>query len=431
MKTHRPQHYLKIRGGLPLQGEVCVSGAKNSALPLLFASLLANGEHEFHNVPKLKDVQSALKMLSSLGLVYESSSGKVRLKNEGYVGESPCPESAQSFRAGILCLGPLLARFGQVKLPLPGGCDIGSRPIDIHLRGLRLMGAKIVVEEGIIHASAPKKLKAGEIKLKFPSVGATENLIMASTLAEGTSYLKNIACEPEILELINYLKSLGAQIEKKALRELKITGTPELKSCGRPYKIVPDRIEAGTWLIAGACTKGELLIKSCRPELMTSLLEKLKAVGFVIKTSPSEIFLKKNGRNHPAMSVQTGVYPDFPTDLQSQLMALMTQLKGVSSLEETVFENRFRYVEQLNLLGSCISVKGRKAFVQGPVVLKGHDMRATDLRAGAGLALAGLLAEGESRISGLHHIERGYESFYLKLKSLSANVELYDGGNGF
>ena len=419
--------YLKICGGRVLKGTVDVSGAKNSVLPLLFASLLARGKHEFENVPYLKDVSLALKILSSLGVSYERSEDRLLIRNFNFTDSDPCPESARSFRASVLCIGPALSCFGKIKIPLPGGCEIGSRPIDIHLKGLRQLGADIFIEKDFIYGSVSKKgLKANEITLDFPSVGATENLIMASVLAKGTSWLKNLACEPEITDLINYLKSLGAQIEQTASRELKITGVSHLKPSSKPYTIIPDRIEAGTLLLAGACTKGEVLVRQCRPEHLTSLLEKLKKVGFIIETKGSEIFLK-SGKKHKSIDVQTGVYPFFPTDLQSQFMALMTQLEGFSSLEETIFENRFRYVKQLNLLSANIQIEGHcKAFVKGPALLKGHKMEAMDLRAGAGLAIAALAAEGESRVYGFHHIERGYENLFLKLKSLNADIDLCD-----
>ena len=422
---NNPNSYFKIRGGKRLKGTVSVSGAKNSILPLLFASLLAEGKHEFKNVPDLKDVRLALKILSSLGLVCAHFADQLSVKNQGFIRTDPCPESARSFRASVLCLGPLLTYFGKVKIPLPGGCDIGSRPIDIHIKGLKQLGAEICIKEGWIHGSAPNGgLKAAEIQLDFPSVGATENLIMASVLAQGASYLKNIASEPEVTDLINYLRSLGAQIESTGLRELKIIGVSHLKPSNKIYTVIPDRIEAGTWLIAGACTKGEVLVQKCQPEHLNSLLEKLRTVGFTVETKKSEIFLK-SGKKHQSVNIKTGVYPFFPTDLQSQFMALMTQLDGLSFLEETIFDNRFRYIQQLNLLGAGIQIQQHcRALVKGPVFLKGHKMEAVDLRAGAGLVLAGLAARGESRVYGLHHIERGYDNFLFKLKSLNADVAL-------
>ena len=417
--------YLKICGGLTLHGEIDTSGAKNSILPILFASLLAEGEHIFTNVPNLKDVNSALNILSSLGLTYKREDSQLLVKNFNSQASDPCEQSAKSFRASVLCLGPLLARFGEVKIPLPGGCDIGSRPIDIHLTGLTQLGAKLVVEKGFIYGSVSKEgLKASHIELRFPSVGATENLIMACVLAKGTSYLKNLACEPEIEDLINYIKSLGALIERKGERELKITGVSSLKASSKPYCIIPDRIEAGTWLLATACTKGEIVIKKCQPNHMTALLDKLKASGFTIESKNTEIFLK-SGKHHKAVNIKTGVYPFFSTDWQSQFVVLMTQLEGTSFLEEMIFEKRFHYIEQLNFLGAKIQKETpRKAFVKGPVSLKAHKMKARDLRAGAGLIIAGLVAEGESEIYGLQHVERGYENLFFKLKSLNADVEL-------
>ncbi len=417
--------HLKIYGRRAIKGEVNVSGAKNSALPLLFASILAEGNHQFENAPNLRDVQLALKMLCSLGCSYRREGSRLAVKNSGLTGACPCPESAKSFRASVLCLGPLLSRFKKAQIPLPGGCAIGSRPIDIHLNGLKKMGADIFVKEGCIYGSAPADgLKASEIYLDFPSVGATENLILASVLAQGTSYLRNTACEPEITDLINYLKSMGAQIEQKGRRKLKIIGVPQLSQPPKAYEIIPDRIEAGTWLLAGACAKGEVLVKKCRPEHLTALLEKLKQTGCAVQSQNSEIFLSAGGPLK-AVDIKTGVYPSFPTDLQSQFMALMTQLEGLSSLEETVFEDRFRYIKQLNFLSAGIQIKKRgKAFVKGPVFLKGNDMEATDLRAGAGLVLAALAAAGDSRLYGLNHIERGYENFVSKLQALNARVQL-------
>ena len=287
------QSYITIRGGLKLKGEVEVSGAKNSILPLLFASLMADGKHHFQNVPQLKDLNLTLKMLSSLGLTYKKSKQGLILQNTKQLKGNPCPKSAKSFRASILCLGPLLTLGHTVKIPLPGGCEIGSRPIDFHIEGLKKMGAKIYIENSHITAIPPaQSLKACNIKLAFPSVGATENLIMACVLAKGTSYLENTACEPEVLDLINYLKKMGANIEQKQKRSLKITGIKRLYALSQAYSVIPDRIEAGTWLIAGACTRGKVLVKKCEPQHLNSLLEKLKLAGFHIEQTCSEIFLK-------------------------------------------------------------------------------------------------------------------------------------------
>ena len=425
MTDYPSQSYLKIHGGAKLKGEVEVSGAKNSILPLLFACLTAKGEHHFQNVPQLKDLNLSLEMLSSLGLSWKKSKQKLTVIHTKTLKGNPCPKSAKSFRASILCLGPLMAVGHTVKIPLPGGCEIGSRPIDLHLEGLKKMGANINIEKSYITARAPKgALKGCKIKLKFPSVGATENLIMSSVLAQGTSYLDNIACEPEVLDLINYLKILGAKIEQTQKKSLKITGVKKLSPPSQTYSVIPDRIEAGTWLIAGACSRGEVLVKKCNPQHLNSLLEKLNLAGFHIETGSSEVFLKA-GKKQKSVNIKTGVYPAFPTDLQSQFVALMTSLEGPSALTETIFENRFRYVEQLNLLGANIQFKNpSQILVKGPVSLKKNKITATDLRAGAGLILAGLIAKGTSKVYGLHHIERGYENLVPKLQSLGANIQL-------
>jgi len=421
------QSYLKVYGGTALKGEVQISGAKNSILPLLFASLLSDGEHKFKNTPHLKDVQLALKMLSSVGVHCKSLENQIIVKTLDSPQSEPCPESTRAFRASILSLAPLLSRTGRAKIPFPGGCDIGLRPINIHLEGLKKFGAKIEINKNWIQAVAPKEgLKATDISLPFPSVGATENLIMASVLAQGTSRLFNIACEPEVEDLICYLRHLGAKIKRESLRELKIVGVNKLEASSKAYTVIPDRIEAGTWLIAGACTQGEISVQNCRPEHLHSLLEKLKSSGFFLEIGHSNIRLKSES-SHKAVKIKTGIYPFFPTDLQSQFMTLMIQLEGTSFIEETIFENRFRYVPQLNLLGAGIEIRDQsQAFVKGPVRLKGNRMEASDLRAGAGLVLAALTAEGESQIYGLHHIQRGYDNFFSKLKSLNANAVLYD-----
>ncbi|MCY4321748.1 MAG: UDP-N-acetylglucosamine 1-carboxyvinyltransferase [Bdellovibrionaceae bacterium] len=419
------QSYIKIKGGLKLKGEVKVSGAKNSVLPLLFSSLISEGEHHFKNIPDLKDLHLALKLLSSLGLSHKKLKQELIIQNRQKLTGDPCPKSVQSFRASILCLGPLMDIGKTVKIPLPGGCDIGARPIDLHIESLNKMGAKICIKKSHIVAIAPKnKLKACQLKLKFPSVGATENLIMACVLAKGTSFLENIACEPEILDLIRYLNKMGAKIEQLKKRKLKITGVKKLLTLKQAYPVIPDRIEAGTWLIAGACVRGQITVKKCETKHLKSLFEKLKLIGFDVKWNSSTALLKP-GSQHKSINVKTGVYPAFPTDLQSQFIALMTSLKGTSSLLETIFENRFRYVEQLNRLGAGIQFENpSKILVKGPVLLKSNKLMATDLRAGAGLVLAGLMTPGTSEVYGLHHIERGYENFVPKLKSLGADIQL-------
>ena len=423
--------YIQIKGGTPLKGEVEVSGAKNAILPLLFASLLAKGLHRFANAPQLKDVKEALKMLEDLGVQTKSLGNQLWIESSSSLQPHPPFKSANSFRASILCLGPLMALSHSVKLPLPGGCQIGSRPIDLHLEGLKKMGVRFFIEKDFIRAIPPAKgLKACSISLKFPSVGATENLIMACVLAKGVSLLENIAYEPEILELINYLKKMGAQIERVKKRTLKIKGVKQLQPLKKEYTVIPDRIEAGTWLLASACTRGEVLIKKCQPRHLSFLLKKIETLGFQIENQSNQILLKKRNKKIEAgISIKTGAYPSFPTDLQAQFMVLMTTLNGKSVVKETIFENRFKHVTELNKLGAGIVIQSQSkdhstAHIKGATILKGTSITAHDLRAGASLIMAGLTAQGVTKVYGLQHIERGYENIIYKLKSLGANVKL-------
>lgn len=417
--------YFKICGGKALQGEVQVSGSKNAILPLLFASLLCDGTHKFQNVPNLKDVKMALQILKSLGVTYYQEQDQLKLQISNLNKHLPCPISAQSFRASILCLGPLLARCAKVQIPLPGGCNIGSRPIDIHLKAFKKMGVDIYIKDNIVHAHCLKKtLQSANINFDFPSVGATENIIMACVLTKNTSIINNIACEPEITDLILYLQSLGAQIEYLSPKKLRITGVSQLRANPKPYHVIPDRIEAGTWLLAGACTQGNIKIKKCNPKHLSSLLTKLQAAGCDIHSNETEIHLKKS-ESYQAICIKTDVYPGFPTDLQAQFMVFMTQLQGLSSIEETIFENRFCYIQQLNLMKTGIFFKNQnKACITGPVQLKAHKIKAMDLRAGASMILAALIAQGTSQVYGLQHIQRGYENLFSKLQNLGASIEL-------
>lgn len=420
--------YLQIKGGASLKGAVEVSGAKNAILPILFSSLLSKGAHHFINVPQLKDVQSALKMLKDLGLKIKFSQNELWIENLDPLSRKPVFKSAGSFRASILCLGPLMTLSHSIELPLPGGCQIGSRPIDLHLKGLEKMGVRFSIKNDFIKAVPPaERLKACHIFLDLPSVGATENLIMACVLAEGASILENIAYEPEILDLIRYLKKTGAKIERVKKRTLKITGVKKLKPLEKEYKIIPDRIEAGTWLLAGACTRGEVLIKKCNPKHLSVLLKKMSALGFEIESQSDQILCKKKDKKiKTGISIKTGAYPSFPTDLQAQFMVLMTTLKGNSIVKETLFENRFHHIAELNKLGAGIVVQDQSiAYIKGAASLKGAEITASDLRAGASLLLAGLTAQGVTKVYGLQHLERGYENFVYKLKSLGADIHLF------
>ena len=415
------ESYIKIKGGSVLEGEVEVSGAKNAILPLLFSSLLAEGTHEFYNVPDLKDVSIALQILESLGFLLKKEGSSLQVISSYKRGSFPSKELVGQMRASILCLGPLLSRFGEARIPFPGGCVIGARPIDLHLKGLKSFGAHIEVEEGIIYARAPKGLKGAKIVLDFPTVGGTENLIMAAVLAQGQSWIQNAAIEPEVLNLVGYLKKMGAKIEFSS-REIKIEGVTCLKPFSG-YFVIPDRIEAGTLLLAGAITGGEIVLRNCCPDHLLALRKALQCSGFFLESDKNEIRLEST-KKREALDLGTEVYPGFPSDLQSQFMALMTQLKGLSSLTENIFEDRFRHVLELRKLGASIELKeNRRALVHGPVSLKGTDLRISDLRAGAGLILAALVAKGESRVFSLHHLDRGYENLDQKLRSLGANIE--------
>ena len=418
MKTNQTS-YLKLQGPVSLSGSLEISGSKNSILPLLFATLLCEGEHVFLKAPLLKDVDEASKMLQSLGLKVKREKENLIIKNEGVSSFTPCQKSASQFRASILCLGPLLAVKKKAHLSPPGGCVIGARPIDFHIEGLKKMGASFKEKEEGIEAKGD--LKATSLTLPFPSVGATENLIMASVFSEGTTKLQGVAKEPEIEDLILFLKERGAKIKQEGC-QIEIEGVRKLQA-SKPYKLIPDRIEAGTWLLGSCLTRGELHLKNVRASHLKALLDKLKKTGFEIKESEKEIWLKKSS-SLKAIDVKTGVYPEFPTDLQAQFVALMTSLEGSSSLEESIFENRFRYVKQLQKMGARIELKKNKVFVEGPRKLKGASLEASDLRAGASLILAACKAEGESLISGLDHINRGYENWLLKLKSLGVQALL-------
>lgn len=423
-KNSKVESVIKIKGNTPLNGDVPVSGAKNSALPLLFSTLLAEGCHEFHNVPRLTDIQTTLTVLQSLGLDVKWENSFLQIKNSGVRSGKPDPSSIAGMRAGVLCLGPLLNCLRNCEMPLPGGCSIGARPIDLHLKGLKSLGAKIKIQDGFLTAVADKGLKGASIHFDFPTVGGTENLILAGVKAKGRTILKNTAIEPEILDLIDYLKLLGAKIKQTGSREITIEGVEKLQP-EKPYTVIPDRIEAGTFLLAGAITLGEVSVTKCRPDHLQALLQTLEKCGWKIFCDKNKIVLKQRQKRGYGIDIETAVYPGFPTDLQSQLMVLMTQLDGFSSLRENIFEKRFLSAVELEKMGAEIKVKDHKAaFIKGPQNLKGAKVQARDLRGGAGLILGGLIAEGETIITNIDHILRGYENIHLKLRSLGASVEM-------
>lgn len=416
---------LIVKGGNRLVGAVKTSGAKNAVLPIIAASILGTTPSHLDEVPMLEDVHTISEVLKCLGLAVECSPEKNVLdidSTEITSYEAPY-ELVRTMRASFLVMGPLLARIGKARISMPGGCAIGARPIDIHLKGFEALGVKIEQGHGYIEASAPEGLKGTSIYFDFPSVGATENIMMAASLAEGTTILENAAEEPEIVDLANYLNKMGAKIRGAGTDTIRIEGVDKLH--GADYTIIPDRIEAGTYMIAAAMTGGDVIVENVLPEHQKPLIAKLREAGAMVEEDIDKV--RVIGKNPlKAVSIKTLPYPGFPTDMQAQMMAMMVIAEGRSKVTETVFENRFMHVVELNRMGAQISTEGRSAVIDGPCKLTGCDVRATDLRAGAAMILAGLVAEGTTRIGDLHHIDRGYENIVAKLKNLGADIERID-----
>lgn len=416
---------LIVKGGNRLVGAVKTSGAKNAVLPIIAASILGTTPSHLDEVPMLEDVHTISEVLKCLGLSVECSPEKNVLdidSTEITSYEAPY-ELVRTMRASFLVMGPLLARIGKARISMPGGCAIGARPIDIHLKGFEALGVKIEQGHGYIEASAPEGLKGTSIYFDFPSVGATENIMMAASLAEGTTILENAAEEPEIVDLANYLNKMGAKIRGAGTDTIRIEGVEKLH--GADYTIIPDRIEAGTYMIAAAMTGGDVVVENVLPEHQKPLIAKLREAGALVEEDIDKV--RVIGQNPlKAVSIKTLPYPGFPTDMQAQMMAMMVIAEGRSKVTETVFENRFMHVVELNRMGAQISTEGRSAVIDGPCKLTGCDVRATDLRAGAAMILAGLVAEGTTRIGDLHHIDRGYENIVAKLKNLGADIERVD-----
>ena len=416
---------LIVKGGNRLVGAVKTSGAKNAVLPIIAASILGTTPSHLDEVPMLEDVHTISEVLKCLGLAVECSPEKNVLdidSTEITSYEAPY-ELVRTMRASFLVMGPLLARIGKARISMPGGCAIGARPIDIHLKGFEALGVKIEQGHGYIEACAPEGLKGTSIYFDFPSVGATENIMMAASLAEGTTILENAAEEPEIVDLANYLNKMGAKIRGAGTDTIRIEGVDKLH--GADYTIIPDRIEAGTYMIAAAMTGGDIVVENVLPEHQKPLIAKLREAGAVVEEDIDKV--RVIGKNPlKAVSIKTLPYPGFPTDMQAQMMAMMVIAEGRSKVTETVFENRFMHVVELNRMGAQISTEGRSAVIDGPCKLTGCDVRATDLRAGAAMILAGLVAEGTTRIGDLHHIDRGYENIVAKLKNLGADIERVD-----
>ncbi|MBU6153978.1 MAG: UDP-N-acetylglucosamine 1-carboxyvinyltransferase [Bdellovibrionales bacterium] len=412
---------LKIIGGKRLEGRVAVSGAKNAALPILFATLLSQAKSRIENIPALADIQTTLKVLSALGLRANFNEDNHFIEVDGeplHSIEAPY-DLVRTMRASVLVLGPLLARRGEAKVSLPGGCAIGARPVDFHLSALEALGAHFIIESGYIHGTAPKGLKGNRMKLPFPSVGATENALMAATLAEGTSIIENAAREPEIIDLAKALRSMGAEIKGEGQSEIIIAGGSSLK--GMNHSVAPDRVEAATFLCSGLITEGSVETLGISPDFLTSALDELQLMGAKIERFSNSIRASFQDPLSP-ISLETAPFPGFPTDMQAQFMALATQARGQSVIRESIFENRFMHVPELCRLGAKIKIQGNVARVDGPSPLTGATVMATDLRASASLIIAGLAAKGETNVRRIYHLDRGYEQIEKKLQNLGASI---------
>ena len=413
---------LIITGGATLNGEIRISGAKNAALPILAASLLAEEPVTICNVPHLHDITTTMELLGNMGveLVIDE---KLNIEvHASTIREFYAPyELVRTMRASILVLGPLLARHGKAEVSLPGGCAIGSRPVNLHIEGMRAMGADIRVENGYIKATTHgKRLQGAELNLELVTVTGTENLMIAATLAEGTTVIRNAAREPEVVDLANFLNSMGAKVSGAGTSTLRIEGVERLS--GGRYCVLPDRIETGTYLVAAAITGGKVKLKDTRPDLLDSVLDKLREAGAEIATGPDWISLDMHGKRPKAVSLVTAPYPDFPTDMQAQFAALNCIAEGQGSIVETVFENRFMHVQELMRMGADIDLDGNTVTIRGVEKLTGAPVMATDLRASASLVLAGLVAKGDTLVDRIYHIDRGYECIEEKLTQLGACI---------
>ena len=416
---------LIVTGGTPLRGEISISGAKNAALPVLVASLLTNETVSIGNVPHLQDITTTMELLGRMGvrlvvgdkMVIEADSSQNTSVRAPY-------ELVKTMRASILVLGPLLARFGEAEVSLPGGCAIGSRPVNLHIKGLQAMGAEINLEGGYIRARA-KRLKGARIFMDLVSVTGTENIMMAATLADGTTIIENAAREPEVVDLAKCLMAMGAKIRGAGTDEITIEGVEQLH--GAVHDVIPDRIETGTYLVAAAMTGGSVRLRNARPDLLQAVLEKLREAGAVIDTGPNWISLDMQGQRPKGVTLRTAPYPAFPTDMQAQFIALNAIAEGSGTVTETIFENRFMHVYELQRMGASIDMEGNTAIVRGVKSLKGAPVMATDLRASASLALAGLVAEGETIVDRIYHIDRGYECIEEKLAQLGARIRRVPG----
>jgi len=410
---------LIIEGGLPLRGRVRVSGSKNAALPILMASILLDSPVTYTNVPNLRDIHTTLKLLNILGLEAGFENGAAVVQPARELNPEAPYDLVKTMRASVLCLGPLLARLGEGRVALPGGCAIGARPVNLHLTALEKMGARFDLDSGYI-AGKTSGLRGAKIVFDQVTVGGTENLLMAAALAEGETILENAAREPEVVDLANFLIACGARITGHGTPVIRIEGVPSLKGC--EYAIMSDRIEAGTYLVAAAMTGGELVLDNCPCDAMDAVFAKLREMGVVIDEAPDGLAVRRGGEL-TCVDVTTLPYPGFPTDMQAQVMALMCVSSGAGTIRETIFENRFMHVQELMRLGASIKVSGQSAFVRGVPRLTGAPVMASDLRASASLVVAGLAAHGTTEVQRIYHLDRGYEAMEVKLQALGARIK--------
>ena len=411
-----------VRGGQPLQGTLIASGSKNAALPIMAATLLSEERCTLHRIPVLRDIATMMTLLSSLGATATrpSSDGALMIDSSA-VREFRAPyDLVKTMRASILVLGPLLARFGQAEVSFPGGCAIGSRPVDLHIRALEAMGAEVRVEAGYIVAKAPRGLVGTDFTFETVTVGGTENVVMAAALARGRSTLRNVAREPEIVDLVRFLRAMGARIEGEGTDTLTVDGVEAL--AGATYEVMPDRIEAGTYLVAAAATRGNVKVEGISPEVLGVVMDKLVLTGADIAVGENWVSLDMKGRRPEAVDIETAPFPGFPTDMQAQFTALNAIAVGQSTVVETVFENRLMQAHEMRRMGAEIEISGESARITGREQLQGAPVMASDLRASASLVIAGLVAEGETRIDRIYHIDRGYENIEGNLQCLGADI---------
>lgn len=410
-----------IQGGTTLAGEVTISGAKNAALPILFAALLGNGKSNFSNVPQLRDIGTTEALLKTLGAEVKWHGDKLEVDGSTVDKVLAPYELVKQMRASVLALGPLLARFGQAQVSLPGGCAIGARPVDLHIRGLEKMGATIAVENGYINATSSGRLHGADIYMETVSVGATENLLMAATLADGKTVLENAAREPEIVNLAECLVAMGAKISGAGTHRIEIEGVEQLSGC--EHKILPDRIETGTFLVAAAMAKGEVLCKNTDHHSLEPVLEKLRDANALVEVQQDSIYIDMRQRELKAVNIKTMPHPGFPTDMQAQFTAMNVVANGSATITETIFENRFMHVPELQRMGANIRLEGNTAICGDTEKLSGAQVMATDLRASASLILTGIVAQGETVVDRIYHVDRGYQRIEDKLSKLGANIK--------